>query len=446
MTRLPPLRIPRCLLDPRAALPPADPEGLVEVVLEHREGRITAIRPAPEQPASGPAAAVPADGSATAGPEPGAFPLAITPPVDPHVHLDKAFTAAAFANPAGTMAGALAANLRELEGRRGEEVLQRGERALELAWRHGCRALRSHVDSLGPGARGGWEALQALRSRWAGRVELQLVALAPLRHWDSPEGEAQARRVADDDGLLGSVVGGPFGLPSFDRGRLERLLQLADRLGCGLDLHIDESDVHPARGLQNLVALLERRPCAVPITCSHASSMALLPAGALARLADRLAATAVTVVALPTTNLWLLAKREGHTPLLRPQAPVGQLQAAGVAVAVGSDNVQDPWYPGGSFDPVELLRLLPLLSHQLPWQRRGLAPLTTTAARLLDLPWDGVLREGSPADLLVLGCAGWPDLLARAPQRRVLRAGRWLPPPAAEQAADWFHCAGALPS
>jgi len=125
---------------------------------------------------------------------------------------------------------------------------------------------------------------------------------------------------------------------------------------------------------------------------------------------------------------------------------VGQLQAAGVAVAVGSDNVQDPWYPGGSFDPVELLRLLPLLSHQLPWQRRGLAPLTTTAARLLDLPWDGVLREGSPADLLVLGCAGWPDLLARAPQRRVLRAGRWLPPPAAEQAADWFHCAGALPS
>jgi hypothetical protein len=101
---------------------------------------------------------------------------------------------------------------------------------------------------------------------------------------------------------------------------------------------------------------------------------------------------------------------------------------------------------GGSFDPVELLRLLPLLSHQLPWQRRGLAPLTTTAARLLDLPWDGVLREGSPADLLVLGCAGWPDLLTRAPQRRVLRAGRWLPPPAAEQAAVWFHCAGALPS
>jgi cytosine deaminase len=149
----------------------------------------------------------------------------------------------------------------------------------------------------------------------------------------------------------------------------------------------------------------------------------------LARLAERLAEAGVAVVALPLTNLWLLGKREGTTPLQRPQAPIQQLQAAGVRVAMGSDNVQDPWYPGGDFDPVELLRLAPLLSHQLPWRRRGLAPFTTEASRLLDLPWDGVLREGSPADLLVLGASSWGDLLARPPRRRVLRAGQWLPPP-----------------
>jgi cytosine deaminase len=40
-----------------------------------------------------------------------------------------------------------------------------------------------------------------------------------------------------------------------------------------------------------------------------------------------------------------------------------------------------------------------------------------------------VLREGSPADLLVLGASSWGDLLARPPRRRVLRAGQWLPPP-----------------
>jgi len=46
----------------------------------------------------------------------------------------------------------------------------------------------------------------------------------------------------------------------------------------------------------------------------------------------------VAVVALPLTNLWLLGKREGHTPWRRPQAPVQQLQAAGVPCAVISND------------------------------------------------------------------------------------------------------------
>ena len=449
MTRLPPLRIPRCLLDPCAALPPADDEGLVAVELEHRQGLISAIRPSPRPlPSShGDAAARPAadwpgpDACAHPSGRGRIAPLALTPLVDAHVHLDKAWTAAAYANPAGTMNGALEANLREIAVRTPAQVQERGERALELAWRQGCRALRSHVDSLGPAAEGGWEALQALRRRWAGRVELQLVALAPLQHWLRAEGEALARRVAADGGLLGAVVGPPFARRSFDPGALEGLLRLADRLGCGMDLHIDESDRDPARGLRSLVRLLERRPRGVPITCSHASSMALLGEGPLARLADRMAALELRVVALPLTNLWLLDRREGRTPRRRPQAPLQELQAAGVAVAVASDNVADPWYPGGDFDPFELLRLAPLLCHLSPWQRRGLMPFSSGAAGLLDLAWDGVLREGSPADLVVLGCDGWGELLARAPRRRVLRAGQWLPAPPAEAAGAGWWCA-----
>ena len=439
MTLLPPLRIPRCLLDPCTPLPPADRDGLVLVCLEHGEGRIRAIRPAVSSPPSAQATAPPPWGTST---DPATAPLPIVPPllateaplaltplVDAHVHLDKAWSADAFPNPAGTMAGALAANLDEIALRTPEAVLERGERALELAWRHGCRALRSHVDSLGPAAAGSWEALLTLRQRWAGRLDLQLVALAPLIHWASPEGQEQARRVAGAGGLLGAVVGPPFARRSYDRERLNGLLRLADRLGCGIDLHIDESDRLPALGLRRLAGLLERQPCSVPITCSHVSSMALLADAPLARLADRLAALEVAVVALPLTNLWLLGKREGHTPWRRPQAPLQQLQAAGVTVAVASDNVRDPWYPGGNFDPLELLRLAPLISQHQPWQRRGLAPFSSGAARLLDLPWDGVLRVGSPADLVVLGCSSWGELLARPPERRVLRAGCWLPPP-----------------
>jgi cytosine deaminase len=362
--------------------------------------------------------------------DPAALPLALTPLVEPHAHLDKCFTAEAFPNRSGTVAGALAQNHREAEGRRVELVLERAERALERAWRQGLRALRSHIDSGGPGGRPSWDALLELRQRWAGRVELQLVALVPVAHWATAEGEELARWVADRGGLLGGVLGPPYGHGRNDREALQALLGLAERLGTAVDLHVDEADSQPGRGMQLLLSVLRQllRP-AVPLTCSHAASLALLGERRLERLAEQLADAEVAVVALPLTNLWLLGRRPERTPLLRVQAPIRSLQRAGVTVALGGDNVQDPWYPGGDFDPLELLRLAPLTSHLWPAERQGLAPFTTAPARLLGLEWDGLVREGAPADLVLLAAGSWSDLLARTPERRVLRGGRWLPPP-----------------
>ena len=421
---LAPLRLPRALLDPRiTGLPPADGEGLVSVRLTHRHGILQAIEPAP---AGTPSA-----------------PLALTPLVEPHAHLDKAFTAQAFPNAAGDFAGAFAANIREHAQRSREAVHSRGQRALELAWRHGLRAVRSHIDSLGPAAEASWEALASLRQAWRGRVDLQLVALVPIAHWLTPEGEALARRLAAADAVLGGVLGPPFAASGADGRALLALLRLAERHGCAIDLHIDEAADQPGRGLRLLTGLLRRHRIRAPLVCSHASSMALLGDDACRRLAEALAEAEVGVVALPTTNLWLLGKRQARTPLLRIQAPLQQLQRAGVTVAIGGDNVQDPWYPAGAFDPLELLRLTVLLSHGLPWRRLGLAPFTTAAARLLQLPWDGVLRIGGPADLVVLGASSWAELLAGAPQRRVLRQGQWLEPPAAERPSPLLAALGA---
>lgn len=411
---LPPMRFPRSLLDPLARLPAADDQGLVAVQLEQADGRIRAIHTL-------------AAGSGAS------LPLALTPLVEPHAHLDKAFSAESFPNPDGTMAGAMAANGREAAERRADGVRRRGEQALERAWRYGLRAIRSHIDSLGPWATPSWEALLELRDRWRGRVELQLVALVPVGHWRTPEGEAFAAWVAGHGGLLGGVLGAPFRSTPADRAALLALLQLAERLGCGVDLHVDESAEEHGRGVALVSDLLRRHRLAVPLTCSHASSMGLLADGPCRRLAEAMAAAAVGVVALPTTNLWLLGKHQRRTPSLRPQAPIRQLQEAGVTVAVGGDNVQDPWFPGGDFDPIGLLRFSLAASHLVPWRRLGLSPFSTAAAQLLGLDWDGVLRQGSPADLLVLGASSWGELLARPPRRRVLRAGRWLEPPLCEE-------------
>jgi cytosine deaminase len=180
---------------------------------------------------------------------------------------------------------------------------------------------------------------------------------------------------------------------------------------------------------------LERQRLLVPVVCSHACSMALLPPRACQRLVDRMARLALGVVALPSTNLWLLDRRAEATPTRRAQAPIRQLQNSGVVVAVGGDNVQDAWFPGGDFDPLEVLRFAVVASHLHPWSRQGLSPFSTAAAQLLQLEWDGILRPGSPADLVVLDAHNWSDLLARSPQRRVMRSGVWLPKPEREEPA-----------
>ena len=111
--------------------------------------------------------------------------------------------------------------------------------------------------------------------------------------------------------------------------------------------------------------------------------------------------------------------------MLRPLAPVRQLQRAGVCVAIGGDNVADPWFPGGCFDPLALMAASLPLTQLAPWQRLGLAPFTTAAATLMDLEWDGLIAEEAPADLIVLEASGWHDALMRPPERRILISGRW---------------------
>ena len=393
-------------LDPETPLPAVENQGLTPVRLAWHRGSLREPKPlnADQSPPSR---------------------IVLPRLVDCHVHLDKAYTWQEHPNLSGSYEGALNANLQEHNTRTVASVFQRGERALERAFGHGLRAMRSHVDSGGPGAEPSWEALLTLQQRWRSRIEMQLVALVPLAFWSSAEADGLARRVAASGGCLGGVLTPPCRSADVVD-QLEVLLRLADRYSCGVDLHIDESDHGPAEGMVQLLKALRRVPVQLPVTCSHASSLSLLPAPRLAQLGERMAEAQLGVIALPLTNAWLLARSEGGTPLQRPQAPIRQLQRCGVSVAVAGDNVADPWFPGGDFDPLALLAASIPLTHLLPWQRLGLAPFTTAPPAILQLEWDGVLRAGAPADLLCVEARGWSDLMRSPPQRQVLVKGHWV--------------------
>ena len=133
----------------------------------------------------------------------------------------------------------------------------------------------------------------------------------------------------------------------------------------------------------------------------------------------------IKVIALPLTNFWLLNRDQNNNSLQRPVAPVKQLQQSFVDVSIGSDNVQDPWYPFGNFDPFYLMsHAMPMLQLN-PWDRQTLSAFLNAPSRLLGLTWDGILSVGCPADFVLVEGNNWGDIFSNSIKRKVLIKGNW---------------------
>jgi cytosine deaminase len=400
--------VPRCLIGDGANIlgVPVDLEGLCSLQVEWKHGKIFSIKGVND------ATKVPNE-------------ILLPRFAEPHAHLDKAFSWSRAPNFKGSYQEALAANLSDYKSRSQNQLLFSVEKSLNLALVNGIRAIRSHIDSFGENVMSDWDLLENVRKKWRKKISLQFVALVPLEFWQTYEGELLAQRVAVNGDLLGGVIAPPFNNKKAIKSLLH-LVQLANRLNCDIDLHIDESQSCPAAGLKLLLEVLGQIKNEISITCSHLSSMALLREKAISKLAKKMADNKLNVVALPLTNSWLLGRNDRSTLIKRPLAPIFQLQKAGVVVSVGGDNVNDAWFPFSSFDPINLMAFSMPIAHLAPWDRLGLSPFTFSAASILNLQWDGLFQKGSPADFVLLDSNSWVQALSERPKRRVVVNGEFL--------------------
>ena len=383
-----------------------DQEGLSPIQVEWRDGKIISIKGLKET------SKVPEE-------------ILLPRFAESHAHLDKAFSWSRSSNLKGGYQEALAANLSEYKFRSKDELIFSVERSLNLALVNGIRAIRSHIDSFGKTAMRDWDLLENVRTKWQEKIFLQFVALVPLSFWQTYEGELLAQRVASNGDLLGGVIAPPFNKSKTYKSLLH-LVQLANRLNCDIDLHIDESQSCSAGGLKLLLAVLDQVKNKISITCSHLSSMGLLREREISELAKKMAKNNLKAVALPLTNSWLLGRKDRSTLIKRPLAPIFQLQKAGVVVSVGGDNVNDAWFPLSNFDPINLMAFSMPIAHLAPWDRLGLSPFTSSAAHVLGLQWDGLIQKGSPADFILLDSNSWVNALSERPKRRVVINGEFL--------------------
>ena len=342
--------------------------------------------------------------------------------VETHSHLDKSFTWREFPNFKSNYEEALSVNLEEHITRTTRKVIDRAERSLNLALKNGYRAIRSHIDTNEALGNDIWDELFNLQKKYTSKLKLQFVALAPLEFWNTSNGEKLAKKFSEENGILGGVLVPPFNKAKI-KNYLSKMLLLANKYNLEIDLHIDESTIEPGAGIKILLKTIDRLNIKVPITCSHLSSILSLNDNEIINLGRKIADKDIKVIALPLTNFWLLNRNDKSTSLNRPVAPIKQLQKSLVDVSIGSDNVQDPWYTFGSYDPFYLMTCAIPMLQLSPWERLTLSSILLAPSRLLNLSWDGLIKKGCPADFVIVEAEKWADIFSSNLKRDVLING-----------------------
>jgi cytosine/creatinine deaminase len=345
--------------------------------------------------------------------------LLLAAAVEAHAHLDKAFLAERLDNRTGDLTGAIAAMMAARPTLEIADTIERAERAARLLAAQGFRAVRSHADTtLDHGLRS-IEALVEVRQRVADVIDLEVVAMCG---WPVAGDEGEPQRALLRAALAhgADLVGG---CPHLDRetaAATRVYLDLAGEHGVGLDLHTDETLDPDVDGLSDLAALVTETGFPYPVTASHCVSLGTKSPERQREIAEAVAAAGIAVVALPATNLFLQG-RDQPTAMPRGLTAVRVLDAAGVVVAAGADNLQDPFNPIGRGCPFETAALMVLVAHLQPAE--AWSYVTERAALATGRP-PARIAAGEPADLIVVPARSLREAIATgAPGRRVWRRG-----------------------
>jgi len=301
---------------------------------------------------------------------------------EPHAHLDKAFLAERVENPTGDLLGAILAMDAARDTITVADTIERAERAARLMAANGCTAIRTHVDLTLAARLTSVEALVEVRRRLRDLVEIQVVVLAACPVIGIT-GADQRALVREAIAMGVDVIGGCPHLEEDPAESNDILLTLAAEAGLPVDLHTDET-LNPAMlALEDLAERVVATGFPHGVAASHCVSLSLQSELRQREVAEKVAEAGIGVIALPHTNLFLQG-RDFQVAMPRAVTAVRALRSAGVTIAAGADNLQDPFNPIGRADPLETAGLMIITAHVLPDD--ALHMVTDAARTVMGLP------------------------------------------------------------
>ena len=333
----------------------------------------------------------------------GAGRLLLPPFVDPHIHLDSTGTAG---QPEFNETGTLFDGIRIWGERKQslsiEDVKDRARATIRRQVEQGIQYIRTHADVTDPTLTG-LHALIELRDELKDVVDLQVVAFPQDGILSFPHGKDLMRQAIEDGA---DVVGG---IPHFEFTRqygvesVHFLIDLAQEYDKLVDVHCDEIDDPQSRNLEVLATLAYERSMGSRVTASHTTAMGSYNDAYTYKLMRLLKLSDINFVSNPLVNVHLGGRFDTY-PKRRGVTRIHELLDNGITVALGEDDVRDPWNPLGDGNMLDVLMMGVYIEHLMGYQQLqdSYRLVTYNGANVMNLGDNYGIKVGKPGNCIML--------------------------------------------
>ena len=371
--------------------------------------------------------------------------LVVPPYVDAHLHLDYVYTGRndGATNDTGTLFEGIARWHDVKKHQTFEDAKERALRGIQEEVSKGVQFIRTHIDVDDPKLTG-LKAMLEIREELKDNVTIQIVAFPQEGMYAYKGGDEmveEALKMGAD--CVGSI-------PHFEWAReigeksIHKTVELAVKYDKLIDVHCDETDDVMSRFVELLNALAMAEGIGPRTAASHTCSFGSADNAYAFRMMGLFQKSGLNFIALPTENAYLQGRQDTY-PKRRGLTRVKEFWESGINVCFGQDSINDPWYPAGNGNLMNILDNGIHLAQTMSFDQLDtcLDLITFNGAKTLNIEDQYGIEAGKPANFLVLDATTpFEAVRQRADVLASIRNGNYLfkkPEPSYEVELDLFR-------
>ena len=319
--------------------------------------------------------------------------------IETHIHLDKACILDRCRAETGDLDEAIAEVAAAKQRFTVEDVAARASRVIEKCISNGTTHIRTHLEvDPGIGMRGFDGVFPLIESyRWA--VDIEICVFPQEGLLNNPGTDALMLEALKRGAR---VVGAAPYTDSNPHGQIDRVFEMAREFDVDIDMHLDFGDNADELDLDYVCQKTDDYCWGGRVAIGHVTKLSVASSERFDAAARRMAEAGVALTVLPSTDLFLMHRKDGPT-VRRGVTAAHRLLAHGVNCSLSTNNVLNPFTP---FGDCSLIRMANLYANISQIGARAdilecFEMITRRSARILRLARHEV-AVGAPADLVVL--------------------------------------------